>query len=243
VTEVTTQAVVDKIFEAENLLSDFTIQAATNLDSVAANQSNNLSNEEMAKRVTAAIAILRGDAPTINDHTFIYRVVGPTTDLSQESYIHEKLGADAEYLIQELKDMGVEVSGKVPNLNQVSLDTGSNNKTRLEQNRHYEGGLADIIQATNIAIEAICAAKTARIDLSRINSESLEDKGSRIKAEALKAGLNEGTATVLEKLTAGLIIVGGPSAGALYIRRDGRLHAAPYYDACRPDYFAFGACM
>jgi hypothetical protein len=256
VTEVTTQAVEGKIVEGQTLLTDFITKAGASLDSAAANQSNKLSNEEMAHRVDVAIVILKGDAQTsqessphvndfatkVNDHTFTYRVVGPTTDSSQESYIHRKLGVDPNFVLQGLKYIGVDVSVKVPILSEATLDTGSNNKTRAEQNRHYEGGLADPIQATNIAIEAICAAKTAGIDLRSINSESWEEKGGRIKAEALKAGLDEGTATVLEKLTAGVIRVGGGSrSGALGVHDDGRLYLYDGFDRSYPHCWAFGA--
>ena len=180
--------------------------------------------------------------PLVKDQTFTYRVAGPTTAQTQESHIREKLGADAEVLIEGLKYIGVDVWVKAPILNEATLDTGSNNKTRAEQNRHYEGGLADPIQAINIAIEAICAAKKAGLDLRTINSESWEEKGSRIKAEALKAGLDEGTATLLEKLTAGIIRVGGGSgSGALNVNDDGRLYANDYNDNSNPNNWAFGA--
>ena len=183
-----------------------------------------------------------GFATKVNDQTFTYRLAGPSTDQAQESYIREKLGADAVFLIAGLQYMNVDVSVKAPILNEVTLNTGSNNKTRAEQNRHYEGGLADPIQATNIAIEAICAAKTAGIDLRTINRESWGEKGSRVKAEALKAGLDEGTATVLEKLTTGAIRVsGGSGSGALRVHADGRLFAPVYYDNSDPDLWAFGA--
>ena len=183
-----------------------------------------------------------GFATKVNDQTFTYRLAGPLTDQTQESYIREKLGADAGYLIAGLKYIGVDVSVKAPILNEATLNTGSNNKTRTEQNRHYEGGFADPIQATNIAIEAICAAKTAGIDLRKINSESWEEKGSRVKAEALKAGLDEGTATVLEKLTTGAIRVsGGSGSGALVVDDDGRLYAGGSSGSSDPADWAFGA--
>ena len=183
-----------------------------------------------------------GFATKVNDQTFTYRLAGPLTDQTQESYIREKLGADAGYLIAGLKYIGVDVSVKAPILNEATLNTGSNNKTRTEQNRHYEGGFADPIQATNIAIEAICAAKTAGIDLRTINSESWGEKGSRVKAEALKAGLDEGTATVLEKLTTGAIRVsGGSGSGALVVDDDGRLYAGGSSGRSDPADWAFGA--
>ena len=82
----------------------------------------------------------------------------------------------------------------------------------------------------------------AGLDLRNINSESWEKKGIRIKAEALKAGLDEGTATVLEKLTSGYIRVGaGSGSGALDVVDDGRLYADVYYDLSYPDRWAFGA--
>ena len=159
-----------------------------------------------------------GFATKVNDQTFTYRLAGPSTAQTQESYIREKLGADADNVIDGLKYIGVDVSVKAPILNEATLKTDSNNKTLAEQNRHYEGGLADPIQATNIAIEAICAAKTAGIDLRTINSESWEEKSSRIKAKAIKAGLDEGTATVLDKLTTGIIRVScGSGSGALRV--------------------------
>ena len=183
-----------------------------------------------------------GFATKVNDQTFTYRLAGPSTSQTQESYIREKLGTDAVFLIAGLQYMNVDVSVKAPILNEATLNTGSNNKTRAEQNRHYEGGLADPIQATNIAIEAICAAKTAGIDLRTINSESWGEKGSRVKAEALKAGLDEGTATVLEKLTTGAIRVsGGSGSGALHVSDGGRLYARGYHVRSDPDGWFFGA--
>ena len=183
-----------------------------------------------------------GFATKVNDQTFTYRLAGPSTDQAQESYIREKLGADADILIDSLKCMGVDVSVKVPILNEATLKTDSNNKTLAEQNLHYKGGLADAIQATNIAIEAICAAKTVGIDLRTINSESWGEKGSRIKAAALRAGLDEGTATVLEKLTVGGIRVnGGSGSGALFVDDDGRLCALVFCGFSHPYCWAFGA--
>ena len=181
-----------------------------------------------------------GFATKVNDQTFTYRLAGPSTAQTQESYIREKLGADANTLIKGLKEIRVDVLVEAPGVSEAILDTGSNNKTRAEQNRYYKGGLADPIQATNIAIEAICAAKTAGIDLRTINSESWGEKGSRVKAEALKAGLDEGTATVLEKLTTGAIRVsGGSVSGAVHVLADGRLYAHPGADPVRC--WAFGA--
>ena len=183
-----------------------------------------------------------GFATKVNDQTFTYRLAGPSTSQAQESYIREKLGADAGYLIAGLKYLGVDVSVKAPILNEATLNTDSNNKTLAEQNRYYKGGLADPIQATNIAIEAICAAKTAGIDLRTINSESWKEKGSRIKAEAIKAGLDEGTATVLDKLTTGIIRVScGSGSGALGVFVDGRLYAGVYGGGSGPGDWAFGA--
>ena len=183
-----------------------------------------------------------GFATRVNDQTFTYRLAGPSTDQTQESYIREKLGAEADILIDGLKYIGVDVSVKAPILNEATLKTDSNNKTLAEQNRHYEGDLADPIQATNIAIEAICAAKTAGIDLRTINSESWEEKSSRIKAKAIKAGLDEGTATVLEKLTGGVIRISrGSGSGALGVADDGRLCAYVYRGYSDPHYWAFGA--
>ena len=183
-----------------------------------------------------------GFATKVNDQTFTYRLAGPSTSQTQESYIREKLGAEADILIDGLRNIGVDVSVKAPILNEATLNTDSNNKTFAEQNQHYKGGLADAIQATNIAIEAICAAKTAGIDLRKINSESWEEKGSRIKAEAIKAGLDDGTATVLEKLTVGGIRVNsGSGSGALYVSDVGRLYALVSYAASFPCLWAFGA--
>ena len=183
-----------------------------------------------------------GFATKVNDQTFTYRLAGPSTSQTQESYIREKLGTDAVFLIAGLQYMNVDVSVKAPILNEATLNTGSNNKTRTEQNRHYEGGFADPIQATNIAIEAICAAKRVGIDLRNINSESWEEKGSRIKVAALKAGLDEGTATVLEKLTTGAIRVsGGSGSGALVVDDDGRLYAGGSSGSSDPADWAFGA--
>ena len=183
-----------------------------------------------------------GFATKVNDQTFTYRLAGPSTAQTQESYIREKLGADAGYLIGKLKYIGVDVSVKAPILNEATLNTDSNNKTLAEQKRYYKGGLANPIQATNIAIEAICAAKTAGIDLRTINSESWGEKGSRVKAEAIKAGLDEGTATVLEKLTGGAIRVsGGSGSGALGVSVDGRLYARDCRGYSSSPYWAFGA--
>ena len=203
---------------------------------------------ELAKRaeqqqsLSSSTSPPNGFATKVNDQTFTYRLAGPSTAQTQESYIREKLGADADNVIDGLKYIGVDVSVKAPILNEATLKTDSNNKTLAEQNRHYEGGLADPIQATNIAIEAICAAKTAGIDLKRIHSESWKEKGSRIKAEAIKAGLDDGTATVLEKLTVGGIRVnGGSGSGALRVAGAGRLYADGYGGLSYPDLWAFGA--
>ncbi len=183
-----------------------------------------------------------GLATKVNDHTFTYRLAGPSTSQTQESYIREKLGDDADILIDRLKNIGADVSVNAPSVSEAILDTGSNNKTPAEQNRHYKGGLADPIQATNIAIEAICAAKRAGISLKDIYPELWEEKGSRVKAEALKAGLDEGTATVLEKLTGGIIRVsGGSGSGALRVLDDGRLWAVACYAGGGSAYWAFGA--
>ena len=178
----------------------------------------------------------------MNDQTFTYRLAGPSTAQTQESYIREKLGADANTLIKGLKEIRVDVLVEAPGVSEAILDTGSNNKTRAEQNRYYKGGLADPIQATNIAIEAICAAKTAGISLKDIYPESWEAKGSRIKVAALQAGLDEGTATVLEKLTTGAIRVsGGSGSGALHVSDGGRLYARGYHVRSDPDGWFFGA--
>ncbi len=183
-----------------------------------------------------------GFATKVNDHTFTYRLAGPSTPQTQESYIREKLGDDADILIARLKKIGANVSVNVPSVSEAILDTGSNNKTPAEQNRHYKGGLADPIQATNIAIEAICAAKRVGIDLRNITGELWEEQGSRIKAEALKAGLDEGTATVLEKLTGGIIRVsGGSGSGALLVLDGGRLYAGDYLADSPSNDWAFGA--
>ena len=76
-----------------------------------------------------------------------------------------------------------------------------------------------------------------------INSESWKEKGSRVKVAAIKADLDEGTATVLEKLTGGVIrISGGSGSGALFVHVGGRLFAS---DSSRvpgfPPRWAFGA--
>ena len=198
--------------------------------------------QQQQQSLSSSTSLLNGFATKVNDQTFTYRLAGPLTDQTQESYIREKLGADADYLIAGLKYLGVDVSVKAPILNEATLNTDSNNKTLAEQNRYYKGGLADPIQATNIAIEAICAAKTAGIDLRIINSESWEEKGSRIKAEAIKAGLDEGTATVLDKLTTGIIRVScGSGSGALRVVVDGRLYAHAYDGSSYPYDWAFGA--
>ena len=159
---------------------------------------------EQQQKLSSSTSLPNGFATKVNAHTFTYRVAGPTTTQTQESYIREKLGDDVKtgVLIRGLKTRGVDVSVTVPILSKVTLDTESNGQSRAEQNRHYEGALADPIQATNIAIEAFCAAKKAGLDLT---------DSSRIKAKALKAGLDEGTATLLEKLTAGCIRVGSVS--------------------------------
>ena len=181
-------------------------------------------------------------ATQVNAHTFTYRVAGPTTEQTQEDYIRGKLGNDAQTLIDGLKSTGVDVAVGAPKLNEATLDTKSAGKARSDQNAHYQGGLADPIQATNIAIEAFCAAKKVGLDLRTLKGETREEKGSRIKAEALKEGLDEGTATVLEKLTAGVIRIGGGSgSGALYVTDVGRLYAHVYYGRSNPSRWAFGA--
>ena len=197
---------------------------------------------EQQQSLSSSTSPPNGFATKVNDQTFTYRLAGPSTDQTQESYIREKLGAEADILIDGLRNIGVDVSVKAPILNEATLNTDSNNKTFAEQNQRYKGGLADAIQATNIAIEAICAAKTAGIDLRTINSESWKEKGSQIKAEAIKAGLDDGTATVLEKLTVGGIRVNsGSGSGALFVDDDGRLDADDSGGRSFPRGWAFGA--
>ena len=198
--------------------------------------------QQQQQSLSSSTSLLNEFATKVNDQTFTYRLAGPSTAQTQESYIREKLGADAYTLIKGLKEIGVDVSVEAPGVNEATLKTDSNNKTRAEQNQHYKGGLADAIQATNIAIEAIRAAKTAGIDLRTINSESWGERGSRIKAEAIKAGLDEGTATVLDKLTTGIIRVScGWGSGALGVGDDGRLYADDYNYRSLPSHWAFGA--
>jgi len=187
-----------------------------------------------------------GYATKVNDHTFTYRVQGPSAEKSQEAHIRDKLGeADAKFFIQSLKDnLGIDVSIiNVPKVNEATLDINSNSKTRSEQGQLYEGGLADATQAINIALEAVSLAKGVDLDLARKGDESWEARGTRTKAEAITAGLDEGTATVLEKLVSGVIRFGngGSGSGALNVLGGGRLFASGYGDGSSPLSWAFGA--
>jgi hypothetical protein len=113
VNEVTTQAVVGKIIEAQTLLNDFTTQTvATRLDSGAANQSDKLSNEEMANRVAAAIAILKGDVPTSQESRLHKNLDIATTKTAQ---LEEKLAAFVEtYKIRAIEGEPSQVAITLP---------------------------------------------------------------------------------------------------------------------------------
>jgi hypothetical protein len=86
-------------------------------------------------------------------------------------------------------------------------------------------------------------AKGVDLDLARKGDESWEARGTRTKAEAITAGLDEGTATVLEKLVSGVIRFGngGSGSGALNVLGGGRLFASGYGDGSSPLSWAFGA--
>jgi hypothetical protein len=150
----------------------------------------------------------------LDEKTLVFSLSGPTTEQSQEEYIRAKLGAKAQVLIDRLKRMSVDVSGRTPELNTCTLRTDSNNKDRSEQMKLYGGELVDAIQGVNLAIEAVSMANASGINLKTLEGESCKVKCARIKKEAEQKGLDEGTATILAKLSSGIIRVGG---GALCI--------------------------
>lgn len=171
-------------------------------------------------------------ATKVDGNTFRFHIAGPATPKSQESYVRGKLGDNAQVFIDGLKSIGVDVALDAPTQNTATLRTDSNNKNRSEQIRLYgSNDLIDPAQGANLAIEAVCIAQKAGIDLTTIKDaksgkdESYEAKGARIKALALEKGLDEGTASMLEKLTSGVIRVGGSGSGALDVNDDGRLCA------------------
>jgi len=159
----------------------------------------------MADEALKAMPLDRGFTTKVNDHVFTYSLAGPTTSTTLEAYIRQKLGDDAQTLINELRSR-FDTEVIVPRMIEATLDTGADARTEEELNRHYEGGLAHPLKSICIAIEAICAAKTAQIDL-RASDSGDREKGARIRTEALKAGLDEGFAVVLEKLIAGGIFM------------------------------------
>ena len=166
-------------------------------------------------------------ATRIDDSRFAFKVLGDPK-LSQESHINSKLGEDASYLIDDLKSIGVHLgTGTVPKHSKAVLSRASNNKTYTEQKGFYADGLASPYEAVNIAMEAVCAAKQAGIDLRNINHESWQAKGVRVESEAVARGLDEGTVAVLKMLTGGVIrFDNGSCSGALFVDDNGRLHAS-----------------
>lgn len=180
-------------------------------------------------------------ATRIDDSTFALTVLGDPTQ-SQESHIYAKLGTDASYLIDELNSIGVQLDqGKVPKHSKAVLSSASNNKTYAEQKRFYTGGLASPYEAVNIAMEAVCAAKEAGIDLRTINGESWAIKGLRVESEAVAKGLDEAKVTVLKMLAEGAIrFDNGSRSGALSVDAHGRLHAHYAYALSFPNNWAFG---
>jgi len=196
---------------------------------------------------SAPSTTLDGSFATRVGKTLTFRLAGPATDQTQEAHILSKLGpVDGKVLIEDLRETGANVSGKTPALNEVILRTDSNYKDRTTQADRtrqaalYPRGLADPVQATNIAIEAVCRAKTAGIELRTINSESYETKGARIEKAALEKGLGKETATMLKMLTSGVIRVEGSRSGALDVDDGGRLRAGGFGDRRVSDAWAFG---
>jgi hypothetical protein len=184
-------------------------------------------------------------ATKIDDSTFAFKVPGDPK-LSQESHINAKLGADAPSLISGLKSIGVQLDRTVPEHSMAVLSKESNDKTYAKQKELYADGLASPYEAVNIAMEAVCAAKQAGIELGNIRDdlwEDKEDKALRVESEALVKGLGEGTATVLKMLTAGVVrFDNGSRSGALGVGDDGRLCADDFYGhRSGPSFWAFGA--
>ncbi len=180
-----------------------------------------------ADEALKAIPLDRHFTTKVNDHVFTYSLAGPTTKTTLEAYIRQKLGDDAPTLINELR-FRFDLQVIVPRRIEATLDTGSNDRTKEELNRHYEGGLAHPIKSICIAIEAISAAKAAQIDLKNTASDSGNirswgEKGARIRAEALKAELDEGFAVVLEKLVAGGIFINHDEFTELVVGHNGVL--------------------
>jgi len=144
------------------------------------------------------------------ENEFSFRVPGPATDQSLEVYIRDQLKRSNhrfERIITSLKALGVDVTGAAPVLNEGVLRMDSNNMTLQEQRDFYNdvGGLADPKQAVSLAIEAVKQAAEKEISLRRIDYEPWDEKGERIYSEAIKAGLDEGTATMLKVLNAGQV--------------------------------------
>lgn len=206
---------------------------------------------DVEKRFNLAIAILRSETPKsfatkIDDSTFTFQVLG-NPKLSQESHINAKLGADASFLIEDLKSIGVQLDqGKVPEHSKAVLSRKSNDKTYTKQKGFYPHGLASPYEAVNIAIEVVCAAKQVGVNLRNINSERMSYKAVRVRSEAITKGLDEGTVKVLSMLTEGdgIKFDNGSRSGALYVSDFGRLRARLYNDFSAYSYpsgWAFGA--
>jgi len=156
-------------------------------------------------------------ATRVDEHTFIYRVAGTSTESSLFDFISEKLKLDRGYcdvLCQCLSKMGINLwKLRAPELYEVILDTNSADKWPSELSEYYEGGLADPIPAIHVAVEAIRLAIEVDLDLTSHEFEEPQAKGARIKQEALDKGLADGTSMLLEKLTSARIVFGNAKSG------------------------------
>jgi hypothetical protein len=250
----------DRVLE---VLEDLTIRRDALSEEAYARTSNGTFTVDFGQKMEADLAQLNAELEALreeftkgvlvtkfNHHTFRYRLLALETEQTQKAYFTEKLSVindKGSYLIEGLKEIGVDISVKVPTLSEVLLDTKSNHKTRAMQSQLYEGGLADPIHAANIVLEAYCTAKTAGVDLkskfySDDEPEGPEEKGLRIKTEAMSRGLWPGTAVVLEYLCLGYVRIGGGAGfGALFITHHGFLHAEEVkYDGGSKDTWALG---
>jgi len=156
---------------------------------------------------------------------FVFRLEGPGDARKLEADIVQRLGADnAKPLIEGLRKIGVDISKSTPELSQAILRTDGTFEIISGDSPH------DARQGVALAVEAVCQAKEAGVELKGLPSDkgSWEVRSARVKEEALGKGLSEGTAVLLEKLADGqgeITINGSNSSGVLHIYSDGRLVA------------------
>lgn len=176
------------------------------------------------------------------DNQFSFYLPGPTSDQTLEDCIRERLKdfpKEAGALITNLRLAGIDVTKAGPVLNEGVLRMNSTNKSLQELRELYKdvGGLADPSQAVNLCIEAVMQAREKEINLGTIDKESWNEKCDRIYSQAIEAGLNEGTATLLMVLTRGGIRAekAGYSPVVLDVNYDGHLSAR---NSASPNAFA-----